>query len=113
MVYISIYISVMYVINALQISFAIIKLRFTTLNSAKQSTRNIGEQIENLEITRNIYRLAFSAMENELDMKLNNNHIAQSKIHYSFDSPTHLVIAFVQCGHSYPITAVASTVSYR
>lgn len=52
-------------------------------------------------------------MENELDMKLNNNHIAQSKIHCSFDSPTHLVIAFVQCGHSYPITAVASTVSYR
>lgn len=50
-------------------------------------------------------------MDNELDMKLNNNHIAQSKIHCSFDSPTHLVIAFVQCGHSYPITAVASTVS--
>lgn len=34
-IYICIYISVMYVINALQISFAIIKLRFTTVNSAK------------------------------------------------------------------------------
>lgn len=52
-------------------------------------------------------------MENELDIKLNNNNIAQSKIQFSLDSPTHLVIAFVQCGHTYPITAVASTVTYR
>lgn len=71
------------------------------------------KQIENLEITRNIYRLRFTAMENELDIKLNNNNIAQSKIQFSLDSPTHLVIAFVQCGHTYPITAVASTVTYR